>query len=112
VRTLIWLADARESLSAFPVETKRALGFALRQVQNGANPRNAKPLAGLGSGAYELKEDGPDQTFRIVYLLKLRKGIYVIDAFVKKSKKGSQVPKEIRERIAARIRAARTMDEV
>jgi phage-related protein len=111
MRDLIWIADSREALSAFPLDIKRSFGFALRQVQNGLTPDIAKPLRGLGPGVYELKEDGPDRTFRVVYLLKLESGIYVIDAFVKKSKTGKGVPQEVARRIEGRIRAARNMDE-
>jgi hypothetical protein len=50
-------------------------------------------------------------TFRVVYLLKLKKAVYVIDAFQKKSKRGSQTPKEIRERLKRRIAEARRHDD-
>jgi phage-related protein len=111
IRDLIWIGDSREELSSFPPDVKRSFGFALRLVQNGQAPVIAKSLKGYGFGAYELRENGPGKTFRVVYLLKLEKGIYVIDAFVKKSKTGSKVPKEIRERIEQCIRLAREMDE-
>jgi phage-related protein len=94
-------------LSAFPLDVKRTIGFALRLVQNGETPEIAKLLKGFGGGVYEIKTSGADNTFRVVYLLRAKKGVYVIDAFVKKSKRGSKTPKEITERIRARLKCAK-----
>lgn len=110
-RALVWLGDSREALSSFPKEVKRVLGFGLRLVQDGETPGFAKPLKGLGSGVYELKADAGGDAFRTVYLVKLRRAVYVIDAFQKKSKRGSRTPKEIRERLQRRVKSAREMDE-
>lgn len=110
-RSLIWIADSLDELSAFPTETKRVMGFALRLVQNGETPAIAKPLSGYGSGVWELKASGENNTYRVVYVLKLKKGVYVIDAFVKKSKRGRQVPREIAARIKERLAYARKLDE-
>ncbi|MFM2129986.1 MAG: hypothetical protein RL477_1532 [Pseudomonadota bacterium] len=107
---LFWVGDSREQLSAFPVALKRSFGFALRLVQNGLTPDNAVPLAGLGTGVYELKDNARGDTYRVVYLIKLRKGVYVIDAFMKKSKSGRALPREIAARLQQRIREARRQD--
>jgi len=105
------MGDSKEALSAFPKEVKRALGFGLRLVQNGETPDFAKPLKGLGAGVYELRADARGDAFRTVYLLKLKRAVYVIDAFQKKSRRASKTPREIRERLEKRIRSARDMDE-
>jgi phage-related protein len=106
-KEIFWVGDSKEELSGFPLVAKKRLGFGLRQVQNGLMPEIAKPLSGLGSGVYELKANARGDTFRVVYLLKLRRAVYVIDAFQKKSKRGSQTPKEVRERLKRRIAEAR-----
>jgi phage-related protein len=108
---IFWVGDSKEQLSSFPLAAKKRLGFGLRQVQNGLMPEIAKPLSRLGSGVYELKANARGDTFRVVYLLKLKKAVYVIDAFQKKSKRGSQTPKEIRERLKRRIAEARRHDD-
>lgn len=110
-RILIWLGDSKEELSSFPQAIKKRMGFALRQVQNDLTPEIAKSLKGLGSGVYELRASSRGDTYRAVYLVKLKKAIYVIDAFKKKSKRGSKLPKEIRERLKKRITEARKHDE-
>jgi phage-related protein len=106
-RALFWVGDSKECISEFPNDVKQALGFALRLVQNGETPDIAAPLPLYGTGVYELRASGADNTYRVVYLLKLRRGVYVIDAFVKKSKRGKQIPKEIKARIESRLKYAR-----
>jgi phage-related protein len=103
---LVWLGDSKEELSGFPNALKRSFGFGLRQVQNGETPAMAKPLGGYGSGVYELCDDFGGDT----YVIKLRKGVYVIDAFKKKSKQGRKIPKEVKQRLQTRIAYAREMD--
>jgi phage-related protein len=110
-RPLTWIGDSLEVLSSFPHDVKRLLGFALRQVQNGATPEIAKSLTGLGSGVYELKADGRDNTYRVVCVVKLVKAVYVLDAFIKKSKRGRQIPREVRVRIESRLKHARSLDQ-
>jgi phage-related protein len=50
------------------------------------------PLHGLGSGTRELRIDEDTDTFRIVYVAKLSEAVFVLDAFKKKSPRGSELP--------------------
>lgn len=109
-RRLVWLGDSRESLTSFPIEAKRRLGFGLRQVQNGETPVFAKVLASFGSGVYELRGDTDRTTHRVAYAVKMRRGVYVLDAFTKKSKSGKAIPREIVARIEERLKQARKLD--
>jgi|SRR5690348_5144960 len=77
-RALIWIGNSKDELSSFPPAVKRVFGFALRLVQNGEMPEIAKPLTGLGRGVYELKDNADRRTFRVVYVVKLKKGVYVV----------------------------------
>ena len=86
------------------------LGFAIRQVQNGFRPDIAVPLTSFGSGVYELKAGASGEAYRVVYVLKLRRGVDIVDAFQKKSKSGKALPKEIRERIEMRLAFAHRVD--
>ncbi len=107
-RDLFWVGDSKEQLSRFPQSTKVQLGFALRQVQNGATPDIAKPLTGFGGGVFELGAAGRDNTYLVVYATKLKGGIFVLDAFVKKSKTGKRIPQQIQQRIRQRLKDARS----
>ncbi len=110
-KELFWLGSSLEKLTRFPERTKKQLGAALRQVQNGLTPQIARPLNSYGSGVHELKASTRGDTYRLVYLIKLKKGIYVLDAFMKKSKTGRRIPKEISTRLKQRIKEARAHDK-
>ncbi len=100
------MGNTLETVSNFPVAAKRSIGFGLRLVQNGQTPDFAVPLPELGSGLFELKVDSGKDTFRLVYLAKLPRGIFVLHAFMKKSKTGRALPNEIKRTILARFRTA------
>lgn len=110
-RGLIWLGDTRETLSSFPPDVKRSLGFALRAVQNGETPPIAKPLTGLGAGVLELVCASGKNAYRVVYALRIGANVYVVDVFQKKSKTGRKTPREVKSRIDARLKLARAMEK-
>lgn len=110
-RTILWIASSKDDLSAFPAAARSVLGFALHKVQNGATPDSAKPLPQLGSGVFELRAEKSGDAYRVVYVVKLESGVYVLDAFMKKSKTGKAIPQEIRRRIEGRLAYARKMDQ-
>src|SRR5581483_5635987 len=103
-RGLIWLADTRDVLSSYPPDVKRVFGFALRAVQNGETPPIAKPLKGLGAGVLELVHESDRNAYRVVYALKIGANVYVIDVFQKKSKTGRKTPRDVKNRIEARLK--------
>ena len=105
-RELLWIASSKDDISAFPKAARSTLGFSLMQVQIGETPENATPLPELGSGVMELKAQADGNAHRVVYAVKLQRGVYVLDAFVKKSKKGKEIPREIKERIKQRYAEA------
>jgi len=110
-RKLFWVASSKDDLSDFPKDVKLTFGVALRVVQNGQTPEIAAPLTQFGSGVYELKEKHDGESYRAVYVVKLKRGVYVLDAFQKKSKSGKAIPKEIKERIEGRLKCAKEKDE-
>jgi phage-related protein len=79
-------------------------------VQNGETPLDFKPLARFGSGVFELRERFEKDADRLVYVVKLRKAIYVLHAFIKKSKFGIELPKPDAELIEARLKRAYATD--
>jgi phage-related protein len=110
-RGLFWLGSTKETVSAFPVAAKRMIGFGLRLVQNGQTPEFAAPLKDMGSGVFELKVGSGKDTYRVVYIAKLPPGIFVLHAYMKKSKVRRSIPREIKSTILSRLNAARQMAE-
>jgi len=90
------------------------MGTALRTVQKGQTPESAKPLATIQkgvSGVLEIVCDFNKDTYRSVYVARLKSGVYALDAFQKKSTQGIATPQRIVERIAERYAKAVEEDE-
>jgi phage-related protein len=81
-------------------------------LQQGKTPLDIPPLSQFGSGVYELRESFNRSAYRMMYVVNLKKAIYVLHAFMKKSKSGIGLPKPDTELIAIRLRRARELDEM
>ncbi len=73
-------------------------------------PLDAKPLPQIGAGVLELRERFDGNAYRLMYVVALKKAVYVLHAFMKKSKSGIGLPKQDADLIAARLRRARSLD--
>ncbi len=87
-----------------------SFGLRLYELQQGRTPLDMKPLARFGTGVYELRESFDRNAYRLVYVVNLRKALYVLHVFMKKSKSGIGLPKSDIEPIEMRLRRAREMD--
>jgi phage-related protein len=92
-RPLFWVRSSKRDYGGFPSSVQDGFGFALFLAQTGQHPPSAKPLRGLGGGVVELIEDFDGDTYRAVYTVRFAEAIYVLHAFKKKSKRGSETPK-------------------
>jgi phage-related protein len=110
MRDLIFMGDSKESLSGFPDEVKREMGYALRFAQDGKTHDKAKPFKGY-PGVMEIVSPYKKETYRAVYALKIGTRIYVLHAFQKKAKHGIKTPKPDLELIDARYKAAKRLEE-
>ncbi|MBX9582525.1 MAG: type II toxin-antitoxin system RelE/ParE family toxin [Gemmataceae bacterium] len=107
-KPLFWLGSSRDDLSAFPLEVKRVMGFALRQAQQGGKHIHAKPLKGFkGAGVLEVVADHATNTYRGVYTVRFRGAVYVLHAFQKKSKSGIKTPKPDLDQVERRLKLAK-----
>jgi len=110
VRPIAWIGGSKDDLSAMPREVKASFGSRLFELQLGMSPLDMKPLPQFGTGVYELRERFERNAYRVMYVANLIKAIYVLHAFMKKSKSGIGLPKPDAELIAARLRRAREQD--
>jgi phage-related protein len=106
----VWIGSSKDDISALPVPVKASLGHRLRQLQEGKAPLDTKPLTQFGAGVFELRERFQRNAYRLVYVVNLKKAIYVLHAFMKKSKSGTGLPKPDAESIQARLQRARALD--
>ena len=100
-----WVGSSLNDLKSFPVDVQQTFGFELHQVQHGKMPDSAKALKGI-SGVYELRDNHDGNTYRAVYIAKLKDAIYVLHCFQKKSKSGIATPKTDIDLIVNRLKVA------
>ncbi|MBS0472330.1 MAG: type II toxin-antitoxin system RelE/ParE family toxin [Proteobacteria bacterium] len=110
LRPLKWVGDSRTALGAMPKAVRGSFGIRLYRLQKGEAVRDSKALPQLGSGVFELREAFDKNAYRLMYVLKLKKAIYVLHVFMKKSKSGIGLPKPDAALIAKRLRDARRID--
>ena len=109
IRTVRWVGDSRERLQEFPAQVRKEIGHALYLVQTGQTPPSAKPMRGIESGVLEIVDDYDTDTYRAVYTVKVGRSLYILHAFMKKSKRGIRTPKREIDLIRRRLRRAREM---
>lgn len=105
-KPIVWIGSSLDDLKDLPQKPRRDIGYALSVVQRGDYPHNAKPLKSL-SGVYEIRVDDQTDTYRGVYAVNLGDAIYVLHVFKKKSKKGTETPKQDMDLIRNRLRIAK-----
>jgi phage-related protein len=104
------MGSSKEDISALPPPVKASFGHRLHEVQEGKTPLDVKPLPSIGAGVLELRERFDGNAFRAVYVVSLRKAVYVLHAFMKKSKSGIALPKPDAALIEGRLKRARILD--
>src|SRR5882724_359199 len=104
---LEFIGPSRDDLSAFPIEVKQCIGFALRAAQKGGKHPDAKPLKGFkGAGVLEIISNFDGDTFRAIYTVRMKGVLYVLHAFQKKSKSGIKTRLFEIEKIKSRLKDA------
>jgi phage-related protein len=106
LKQIRWIGSARPDLKAFPSKARHEAGHDLFRVQEGRQPRDFKPMPGIGGGVYEIRvhEEGE---YRVLYVAKFSEAIYVLHAFEKRTQKTSRHDLQIGQRRFAQLVAAR-----
>lgn len=87
MRPVRFLGTSRRDIAAFPESARRQAGYDLFMVQVGREPTDFKPVPTVGSGAYEIRIRDSAGVFRVIYVAKFEKAVYVLHAFQKKTRK-------------------------
>jgi phage-related protein len=107
VKPLFWVGSSKNDLREFPEDVQDSVGYALHQAQIGEKHKDAKPLRGFGGASVlEVVEDYDGDTYRAVYTVKFAGAVYVVHAFQKKSRRGSETPKPDMDLIRLRLKKA------
>jgi phage-related protein len=109
-RPLLWIGSSKGDISRMPSAVKASFGFRLRRIQQGAAVADIKALPQFGKGVFELREAYDTNAYRVMYVVALKKAIYVLHAFMKKSKSGIGLPKTDANLIRARLKRAQELN--
>ncbi|BDQ35914.1 hypothetical protein SYK_06790 [Pseudodesulfovibrio nedwellii] len=110
-RKVFWVGSSLKDLKELGKDVSIEMGAALSEVQNGRSPENVVSFKEGGSGVMEIRVSIDKETYRTMYVAKLKKGIYVLHAFHKKSSKGKATPPKDVAKIKARYTEALDSDK-
>ncbi len=82
--------SALDDLRAFPVSARREAGYQRDQVQRGGEADDWKPMNTVGSGVQEIRIRDDAGAFRVIYVAKFARAVYVLHCFQKKTQKTSK----------------------
>jgi phage-related protein len=99
-KRILWVGSALDDLKEFSDNARREAGHALHLVQVGQEPPDWRPMSTIGPGAIEIRVHAESE-YRIIYVARFAEGIYVLHAFVKRSR---QTPQRDLELARARLR--------
>ena len=86
MKALRFVGSSLDDLKNFPAEARREAGLELDAVQRGLMPSDFKPMLAVGAGAYEIRVRVLGE-WRIIYVAKFERAVYVLHAFQKKTQK-------------------------
>ena len=88
-KDLHWRGNSYQDLLSFPDEARREAGYQLGFLQLGFEPSDWKPMSSIGLGVQEIRIHIQGE-FRVLYIAKYEKVIYVLHSFQKKTQKTSR----------------------
>jgi len=90
MKKVIWLGSSKADWIGFPESVQDEAGYQLDRIQRGEEPSDWKPLSGIGGGVREIRIRDEQGAFRVIYLATRPEGVYVLHAFLKKTRKTRQ----------------------
>jgi len=87
LKPLEWLGTSRWVVHNWPKGARTGTGSELLRVQQGEEPSNWKPMTTVGEGVTEVRVSYDGNQYRVLYVAKFQKAIYVLHAFRKKTQK-------------------------
>lgn len=89
MKSLEFAGSSQDDVRNFPAEARRAAGFELHAVQQGLLPSDWKPMVIVGAGTMEIRIHKEGE-WRIIYVAKFERAVYILHAFEKKTQKTRQ----------------------
>ncbi|HEX4322394.1 MAG TPA: type II toxin-antitoxin system RelE/ParE family toxin [Acidobacteriaceae bacterium] len=93
-----FLGDSLEALKHFPEKAQKRAGYQLELVQSGLDPADWKPMTSVGPGVREIRVRDEQGIFRVMYVAKFQRAVYVLHCFQKKTQKTDTADIELAQR--------------
>jgi phage-related protein len=107
-KTVIWIGSSKKDFMDLPRNVRNKMGYALYIAQLGDKHRDTKPLKGFGGASVmEIVEYDGNGTYRTIYTVEMKKAVFVLHAFQKKSKVGIKTSKQDIDLVEQRLKDAR-----
>lgn len=90
-----FLGSSLDDLRAFPLDARREAGYQLDRVQQGFDPDDWKPMKAMGPGVKEIRIRDAAGAFRVIYVAKFAKAVYVLHCFQKKTQATSKTDVDV-----------------
>jgi phage-related protein len=87
MKPIKFVGGSLDDLRTFPVSARREMGYQLDRLQHGLEPKDWKPMTGLGAGVREIRVRDQSGAWRAIYIAKLADAVYVLHCFQKKTQK-------------------------
>jgi len=98
MKTVHFEGSSQDDLRAMPKDARQVIGFQLERLQAGKEPKNWKPLKGLGkgiTGVREIRVKIDTNIYRSAYVTKFGDSIVVLHCWNKKSEKTAELDKNL-----------------
>jgi phage-related protein len=105
-KPLVWAGTSRSDVASFPVPVRREAGHDLWLVQAGREPRDWRPMPDIGRGVVEVRVH-VGMEYRVFYVATFPEAVYVLHAFVKKTRRAARRDIDTGRRRYAQVVAAR-----
>ena len=105
MKTITFLGNSLDSLREFPIAVRRDAGYQLDRVQHGLEPSDWKPMNTVGAGVNEIRVRDESGAFRVMYVAKFAKSVYVLHCFQKKTQRTSKKDLELASRRYQELKA-------
>jgi len=111
-KPLFWATGSKDELHSLPKLMVHNFGYALSAVQFGGNPKaSVKALQSFSLPLLELRDSDSAGTYRVVYCVALKRAVYVLHCFQKKSPVGAKISRPTAALIGSRLKEVRLHHE-
>jgi len=95
IRPIAWSGSSFDDLLRFPEDIRKDAGYQLHRLQAGLEAADWKPMPEIGRGVAEVRLRSGAGAYRIIYLARFERAVYVLHCFVKKTPRTSEQDKRI-----------------